>query len=168
MMDIGKRNLILIVHNVRSAHNVGSLLRTADGLGLERVYLSGYTPYPQANDDDRLPHIAARVDSQIHKTALGAETSVSWERSGTKDCLETLANRGYLLAALEQTPSAVDLADFKPPLKIALIVGNEISGLEPELLGNIKTHLQIPMLGSKESFNVAVAAAIALYYLRLG
>lgn len=166
MMDKSNRKIILIIHNVRSAHNVGSLLRTADGLGIQRVYLSGYTPYPKLAKDDRLPHIAERVDSQIHKTALGAETTVNWQKADIESLLEALPEEDYLIAALEQTSSAIRLDEFKPPQRIALVIGNEINGLEPRLLRSAATHLEIPMLGAKESFNVAAAAAMALYHLR--
>jgi 23S rRNA (guanosine2251-2'-O)-methyltransferase len=161
------RQIILIIHNVRSAHNAGSLLRTADGLGIERVIFSGYTPYPQSENDSRLPHLAQKTGRQIQKTALGAEKTVPWQRTGDiKTELVGLLGLGYQTAALEQTPTAIPLAEFKPPPKIALIVGNEISGLEPEVLSSVAVHLQIPMLGTKESFNVAAAAAMALYHLR--
>ena len=160
------RQVVLVVHNVRSAHNVGSLLRTADGLGVNKVYLSGYTPYPMTEADERLPHVAKKVDTRISKTALGAEKSIKWQR--TEDIsavLEKLAGGGYLIAALEQTASAVDLNKFRPPEKIALIVGTEVGGVEKPVLDMAAVHLQIPMRGAKESFNVAVAGAIALHTL---
>ena len=161
------RSIVLIVHNVRSAHNVGALLRSADGLGINKVVFSGYTPYPLASDDDRLPHIAQKTNRAIHKTALGAETSVSWERTDNiLDCLSQLRADGYEIAALEQTANSQNLSGFSPPDKLALLVGNEVNGLEKDLLNSISLHLQIPMLGAKESLNVASAAAMALYYLR--
>jgi 23S rRNA (guanosine2251-2'-O)-methyltransferase len=160
------RQVALMVHNVRSAHNVGSLLRTADGLGVERVYLAGYTPYPLSGSDERLPHIAARVTKQIHKTALGAEDSVGWTRiNDTAKCLKALKSRGYTVAVLEQTPEAIELSQSESAEKIVLVVGNEISGVDGSILEAADVHLQIPMRGQKESFNVAVAAAIALYHL---
>jgi 23S rRNA (guanosine2251-2'-O)-methyltransferase len=166
-MDKGERRIILVVHNVRSAHNVGALLRTADGLGIYKVTLSGYTPYPAAAEDDRLPHIAQKTNRSIQKTALGAETSVVWEKiDNIQDYLNHLRSEGYQIAALEQTAASQNLPDFKPPNKLALVVGNEIEGLDTELLNSINIRLQIPMLGAKESFNVAAAAAMALYHLR--
>ncbi len=156
----------LVVYNVRSAHNVGSLLRTADGLGINQVWLCGYTPYPASPDDERLPHEAKKITEQIHKTALGAEDSIKWQRlSRLEDCFEMLKQRGYHLAALEQTKSAQQLKDFRPPAKLALIVGNEVAGLDKAILNIVDSHLIIPMHGQKESFNVSVAAAIALYHL---
>jgi 23S rRNA (guanosine2251-2'-O)-methyltransferase len=162
------RSVVLIIHNVRSAHNVGSLLRTADGLGIEKIYLSGYSPYPLSDHDDRLPHIAQKIAGRISKTALGAEYSVNWEHTqNIGDLVVELRRAGFFIAALEQTDQAVDLADFKPPAKIGLIVGNEISGLKPDVLDIADGHLKIPMAGRKESFNVAIAAAMALYHLKL-
>jgi 23S rRNA (guanosine2251-2'-O)-methyltransferase len=161
------RKLILIVHNVRSSYNVGSLLRTADGLGIDKVVFSGYTPYPEAKDDERLPHLARKTTNAIHKTALGAETTVSWQKvDDIADYLSKLSIRGYEIAALEQTATSQNLSDYRPPEKLALLVGNEVNGLDADLLNLTAIRLQIPMLGSKESFNVAVAAAMALYHLR--
>lgn len=161
------REIVLIAHNVRSAHNIGSLLRTADGLGVKKVYLSGYSPYPPLPDDGRLPHLAVRTGRRIAKTALGAETSVAWEhRLAIEPAINELKQAGYLIAALEQTPGAIGLVDFIVPAKIALLVGNEVDGLDDDVLGLSDRQLEIPMAGQKESFNVAVATAIALFYLR--
>jgi len=166
-MSKSERKIVLIIHNVRSAHNAGSLFRTADGLGVEQVILSGYTPYPGVKDDDRLPHIAQKIERRIHKTALGAEATVKWKHvDDIATELKSLETHGYAVAALEQSPTAIPLNDYQPPAKIALLVGNEVTGVEPELLNLIDTHLQIPMLGQKESFNVAAAGAMALYHLR--
>jgi tRNA G18 (ribose-2'-O)-methylase SpoU len=161
------RSLVLIIHNVRSAHNAGALLRTADGLGVQEVVFSGYTPYPAAKDDSRLPHLAEKTNRAIQKTALGAEKSVSWHKTDDLPAyLEKLKAQGYEITALEQTATAQDLTSYKPPEKLALLVGNEVDGLDASLLTSISVHLQIPMLGFKESFNVAAAAAMALYHLR--
>jgi len=159
--------IVLILHNVRSCHNVGSMLRTADGLGIEQVYLTGYTPYPKNISDTRLPHLASKITSQIAKTALGAEETVHWEHYEELHlALEKLRKRGYLIAALEQTADSINLSDFKRPEKIAIIVGSEVAGLDSEVLKIVDTCIEIPMLGKKESFNVSVAAAIALYHLK--
>lgn len=158
--------VVLGVHNVRSAHNVGSLLRTADGLGVSKVYLSGYTPYPIANHDERLPHVAKRAAAQIHKTALGAEDTVKWEHAPQiEDLFIQLKAKDFYLVGLEQTPSAVSLKSFKSRPKTALIVGSEVGGLDDSTLKLLDAHLEIPMRGRKESFNVSIAAAIALYKL---
>ncbi len=163
------KELVLIAHNLRSAHNVGSLLRTAEGLGVGKVWLSGYSPYPLSRHDERLPHLAQKIDRQIQKTALGAEKLVScrYEPDITKLITE-LRSEGFTIAALEQTPSAIKLPDFKPPDKLAIIVGREVEGLESEILELCDVALEIPMLGRKESFNVAQAAAMALYQIRFG
>lgn len=161
------RDIILIAHNLRSCHNVGSLLRTAEGLGATRVYFTGYTPYPEAPNDQRLPHLRAKIERQIHKTALGAEQSVSWEQRD--DLFATIAGLqkdGYTVVAIEQAPRAVLLPAFEPPAKVALLVGREVEGVEAEVLAYCNHIVEIPMFGRKESFNVAQAAAMALYHCR--
>lgn len=161
------RSIVLIVYNVRSAHNVGSILRTADGLGIARVYLAGYSPYPLSRNDTRLPHMAAKAHRQISKTALGAEDSVKWtRRQNIMELLSELKNQAYVVVALEQTKVAIDLKKFKFSSDIALIVGSEVGGLSQIVLDICDRHVYIPMSGKKESFNVAVAAAIALYHLK--
>lgn len=158
--------LVLIVHDLRSAHNVGSLLRTAEGLGIEQVYLTGYTPYPTMPSDTRLPHEQRRVTSKIHKTALGAENTVAWTfETSLNSVIDSLKSDGWYLAALEQSTGSEVLHEFKRPEKTALIVGNEVKGLEPDIVAKCDTVLEIPMRGFKESFNVAAAAAMALYHL---
>lgn len=161
------QKVVLVVHDVRSALNVGSILRTAEGLGVYKVILSGYTPYPEEPADNRLPHLRQKQSSQIHKTALGAEDCVTWQHSeDAQRTIKHLLEAGYTIAALEQTPKAVKLSDFDSRQKVALLVGNEVSGLDKDILKLAHVHLQIPMQGRKESFNVAVAAAIALYHLK--
>jgi len=161
------RGIILIAHNVRSSHNVGSLLRTAEGLGIKKVYLSGYTPYPQLDKDERLPHIAKKVHAQISKTALGAEKLIAIEHvDEVGSLLHHLKHTGYEICALEQAPGALPLATFKTDKAVAVLVGNEVSGLDQTLLTMVDTVLEIPMLGKKESFNVTQAAAMALFHLR--
>lgn len=159
-------NLIVIAHNLRSTHNVGSLLRTAEGLGA-RVILSGYTPYPAINKDGRLPHIAQKLNKQISKTALGAEMEPIWEHEDDINVVVTrLKADGYVIAALEQSETAIRLPDFTPPPKLAIILGREVEGVEQEVLQMCDTILEIPMFGKKESFNVVQAAAMAMYHCR--
>lgn len=159
--------IVLIAHNLRSSHNVGSLLRTADGLGVEKVYLTGYTPYPIHEHDIRLPHIAQKVDKQIVKIALGAEKMIAWEHWDKIEALiEKLKRENFMVVALEQGSNAVRLPDFKPPAKVAIIIGREVEGIEPEVLEMCDKIVEIPMLGRKESFNVVQAAAMALYHMR--
>ncbi len=161
--------IILIIHDVRSCHNVGSLLRIADGLGIQKVYMTGYTPYPiLIPGDARLPHIAQKLTRQIQKTALGAETTTDWEVGALDEIIGKLRNQNYTIAALEQTPKSQSLTTYYPPMNIALIVGNEVLGLDPTILKQVDIALEIPMLGIKESHNVCSAAAMALYQLRFG
>ena len=160
-------HLVLIAHNLRSSHNVGSLLRTAEGLGVEAVYLTGYTPYPAMSDDTRLPHLAAKIDKQISKTALGADKTVDWRHEEKIDPIITkLKQQGFVVAALEQAPGSVKLPDYKALDKVAVVVGREVEGIEPEVLRLCDTVLEIPMFGKKESFNVVQATAMALYHIR--
>jgi tRNA G18 (ribose-2'-O)-methylase SpoU len=129
--------------------------------------LTGYTPYPLTPDDERLPHIAQKVDKQIVKTALGAEKMVAWEyREGIAELIDELHREKYLVTALEQRSDAVKLPTFHAPERLALIVGREVEGIEPKVLALTDRVIEIPMLGRKESFNVAQAAAMALYHCR--
>ncbi len=164
---IHMHRIILIAHNLRSSHNVGSILRTADGLGVNEVYLTGYSPYPLVNNDSRMPHVAKKVDAQIAKTALGTERSVKVIQSDDiYPIIKSLKKKGYLICALEQSSESINIPAFKAPDRIALIVGREVEGIESEVLKIVDKIIQIPMLGKKESFNVSVAAAMALYALR--
>jgi len=166
-MATSDRQIVLIAHNLRSTHNVGSLLRTAEGLGIQHVYLTGYTPHPKTNNDNRLPHIATKLHLQIIKTSLGAEESQSWSYMGdVQDVLVQLQARGFSIAALEQAEGTILLPDFIPPQKLAIVVGREVEGIEAEVLQLCDLTLEIPMFGSKESFNVVQAAAMALYHCR--
>lgn len=162
------KQIILIAHNLRSCHNVGSLLRTAEGLGVDRVYLTGYTPYPlQGDNDTRMPHIAAKLHKQINKTALGAEDMVAWQHiDNIESVIAELRGDGFVIAAVEQTDTSIALPDFRPPQKVALLMGREVEGVEPEVLAQCDHALEIPMFGRKESFNVVQAAAMALYHCR--
>lgn len=146
---------------------MGSLLRTAEGLGVTKVYLTGYTPYPKKPEDQRLPHIAEKLAKQIHKTALDAETSQIWEQSDDLErVLGTLRDKGYTLVGLEQTVQSTPLHTYSPPDKIALLLGREVEGIDPEIIKKLDDTIEIEMFGKKESFNVVQAAAIALYHLR--
>jgi 23S rRNA (guanosine2251-2'-O)-methyltransferase len=161
------RELCIVVHNVRSCYNVGSILRTAEGLGVQKVILSGYTPYPLMKNDKRLPHLAQKISYRIDKTALGAARNLNWRyQKNIFTVLNKLSNASYIIAALEQSPSAQPLVGFSVPKKFALVVGREVEGIEDRVLNKISLHLQIPMLGKKESYNVSAAAAMALYHCR--
>lgn len=159
--------IILLAHNIRSTHNVGAFFRTAEGFGVEHIICSGYTPYPKLQIGDfRLPHIADKLTKQIHKTALGAEELVPFSYQPEPD-LARLKNEGYNIVGLEQAKHAIALSDFQPPEKIVLLVGEEVDGIDPHLQQQCDTLIEIPMKGAKESFNVSVAAGIALYHLAL-
>ena len=163
------KEIVLLIHDIRSCHNVGALLRTADGLGISKVFISGYTPYPSLEDDDRLPHIHQKLTKQIHKTALGAEVSVDWRHvNDVHSLIDSLKQDGFTIAALEQSDTSVELRTYTPPDKIALLLGREVEGISDELLLLSDITLEIPMLGKKESLNVVQAAAIALYSLSIG
>lgn len=159
------RQIVVIAHNLRSTHNVGSLLRTAEGLGITHVYLTGYTPYPSIPSDPRLPHESAKLHKQIQKTALGAEISQSWsQENAASSVIKKLRADGYAIAALEQTEQSIQLPDYIAPDKVAIVLGREAEGIETEVLELCDIHLEIPMSGKKESFNVVQAAAMALYH----
>lgn len=161
------RKIVIIAHDIRSAHNVGSLLRTADGFGAQ-VYLAGYSPYPATKDDKRLPHLAAKLTRQIHKTALGAEAiSKLWQHhDNLAELLDDLKDQEYELIALEQDEYSVPLPDYQPPDKVAILLGREVEGLAATNLKACDKIVEIPMVGKKESFNVVEAATAALYHCR--
>lgn len=158
--------LIVIAHNIRSTHNVGAIFRTCEGFGVEKLILSGYTPYPKLPRDPRLPHVAEKLTAQIHKTALGAEAMVPFEHQEAPD-FAALRGAGYVTAGLEQDARSILLPDYQRPEKVALLLGEEVAGIAPELRKDCDVLLEIPMRGQKESFNVSVATGIALYALRV-
>lgn len=151
------------MHNIRSTHNVGSIFRTADGFGVGKIICTGYTPYPQIANDHRLPHIVDKIARQIHKTALGAEEIVPFEHYDSLD--EWLENNQLPLIALEQSEQSTLIGAFSPPEEYALLLGEEVHGIETIYLTQCDAIVEIPMQGQKESFNVAVSTGIALYAL---
>lgn len=166
-------HIILVAHDIRSTHNVGAFFRTCDALGIDRILFSGYTPYPALEDDTRLPHFADKLTRQIHKTALGAESTVPFAYFESLDLLLIeLKKQNAVLIALEQYPGSVSLKDCKqailrdyPNRPVALFVGNEIHGVSDTLLQQMDIITEIPMHGTKESLNVSVATGIMLYEL---
>ncbi len=156
--------ILIVAHNIRSTHNVGAIFRSAEGFGVEKIILSGYTPYPKIEKDGRLPHIAEKLTAQIHKTALGAETMVPFTFQEQPD-LQELKNQGYRIVGLEQNERSVLLSEYKPSQNVALLIGEEVHGIESALLAQCDDIVEIPMVGQKESFNVSVATGIALYAL---
>lgn len=151
--------MILILDNIRSAYNVGSLFRTADAVGIEEIVLLGICPLPL----DRF----GREDKEIAKTGLGAHKSVLWKYGSIDACIQEMKERGYTILVLEQQAGSVDCFDYVPKEgeKIALVVGNEVCGVSVEFLTGEFTCLELPMKGEKESLNVSVAGGVAMYTL---
>mgnify|MGYP001564560619 CR=1 FL=1 len=150
--------IAVILYNVRSLHNVGSVFRTADGAGVKVLYLCGFTPSVVDRFNKTRPQIA--------KTALGAERFVHWEKVLKIDPLiRRLKDDGYMILAIEQAKKSLPYYAFKPKrgAKIALIFGNEVRGIPPAVLKKSDQILEIPMCGKKESLNVSVAAGVALF-----
>lgn len=156
--------IIVIAHNIRSTHNIGSIFRTCEGFGVKKLIITGYSPYPRIVNDTRLPHISEKLTSQIHKTALDAETMVPFEYQETIN-IEAIKAAGYLVVGLEQNDRSIMINNYKTPEKIALILGEEVHGITSEIIDQCDDLLEIPMVGKKESFNVSVATGIALYAL---
>jgi tRNA G18 (ribose-2'-O)-methylase SpoU len=156
--------IIVIVHNIRSTHNVGSIFRTCEGFGVSKIILSGYSPYPVITNDTRLPHIRNKLNDQIHKTALGAENLVESTYQAEPD-FDELKRQGYVLVGLEQDDRSVNIRNYKTPGKLALIIGEEVNGITDDIRKKCDDIIEIPMKGQKESFNVSVAVGIALYEL---
>lgn len=147
-----KKEVIIVCHNIRSAFNIGSIFRTADGAGVTKIILGGYSAHP--------PH------PKITKTALGAEKSLRFERAWqTWQAIEKLRKNCYYIVALEKTRSAKNIFNFKPKFPLVLVVGNEVRGLSKEILKRCDEIVFIPMRGRKESLNVSVAFGIAIYQL---
>jgi tRNA G18 (ribose-2'-O)-methylase SpoU len=156
--------MIVVLNNIRSLHNVGSIFRTADAVGAEKIFLCGYTPAPF--DEFGLPR------GPLVKTALGAERTVAWEKAGaTTRLLDRLRGEGKKIYAIEQSKGSMQyqrLRLSKPQLENAvLVMGNEIKGVPPGILKRAHKVLEIPMFGKKESLNVAVAFGIVAYGLRM-
>lgn len=150
--------MIIILENIRSAHNVGAIMRTADAIGAEKIYLIGTTPAPI----DKF----GRIQKEIVKTALGAEKNIPWEhKETTRPLITKLRKSGYEAYALEQAPDSVDIARFTPPKdnKYAIILGNEVEGVSKDTLRVVDKKIEIPMFGKKESLNVSVAFGILAY-----
>lgn len=158
--------IVVIAHNIRSTHNIGSIFRTCEGFGISKIIFSGYSPYPKTENDPRLPHLSEKLTAQIHKTALGAETMVPFEHFDTLD-LAFLKRDGFTIVGLEQDDHSVPLNEYVTNDKIALLLGEEVYGLTDGLRQECDVLVEIPMKGKKESFNVSVAAGIALYQLTI-
>ena len=148
---------IVVLDNVRSLYNTGAFFRTADGCGVERLILCGLTPRPDQGGRQR---------RAIAKTALGAELTVPWEyQPDTVVAVTSCAESGYHVVAIETSPDAIDLFEWRPRWPLCLVFGHEKDGVASSLANHIETYVRIPMLGEKRSLNVATAAGVVLYEL---
>lgn len=156
------KKLVLIIHNVRSAHNVGSLFRTADGAGVDHIILSGYTPTP-VKENTSYP---TKAQKELAKTALGAEKNVLWEKKVSLGRIfAKLHQEKFEIVALEQHEKSIDYLKYVPKKNVALLVGNEVRGVDAKILKQCDVIIEIPMRGKKNSLNVSVATGIALYQI---
>ncbi len=149
-----KMAVTVVLDNIRSLQNVGSFFRTGDAFGIEQIILCGITATPPNRD--------------IHKTALGAELTVKWSYSkSTVDCIETLKNEGYTIIAIEQIEGATMLNNFEcdPSAKYAIIMGNEVMGVDQAVVDLCDCAIEIPQVGTKHSINVSVAGGVVLWSL---
>ena len=161
--------IAVVLDNIRSTYNVGAILRSCEGFGVSKVVLSGVTP--RVHDNSLLPHLREKLDKQIHKTALGAEDMLDiYASDDIFSDISDLKNKGWKIVGLEnniQDERLVLLSDknLKEKLgeKVVLILGEEVHGIDQKLYELIDVFVEIPMSGKKESFNVSVAAGIALY-----
>nr|WP_319401508.1 RNA methyltransferase [uncultured Carboxylicivirga sp.] len=147
-----KLPVIVVLDNIRSLNNIGSVFRTSDALKVEKIILCGITATPPHND--------------IHKTALGAEDSVDWQYyENTLDAIEDLKQEGVFICSIEQVENSVSLPDFEPAAhkKYALVLGNEVKGVQQSVIDNSDTCIEIPQYGTKHSFNVSVTTGIVLW-----
>lgn len=143
----------VVLNDIRSLYNVGSIFRTADGAGVEKVWICGITGHPP--------------DTQITKTALGAEAEVPWEyRREAGAVLRELKAGGYQIVFLEQLAESVPYQDYEPSGRVCLVLGSEVAGVSEDLVGLCDATLEIEMAGAKNSLNVAVAFGVVAYHLR--
>ncbi len=149
------QKIAVLLHNIRSSHNVGSIFRTADAAGVSRMYLSGYTPSPT----DRFE----RVQKDIAKTALGAEKTVPWEYNKKPSMITELKRTGWRIVGVEQDNRSRDYRSFTLAHPTLFVFGNEVKGLSSALKKKCDELIEIPMRGTKESLNVSVAAGIVLF-----
>jgi tRNA G18 (ribose-2'-O)-methylase SpoU len=147
----------LILDNIRSVYNVGSIFRTADAAGVSKIYLVGVTPTPT----DRF----GRERKDLAKVALGAEKTISWEHvEDVLEVIERLKKERVHIVAVEQSPNSVSLYDFKPAEKVVYVFGSETEGLSADVLEACDEVVEIPMQGEKESLNVSVVAGVILFH----
>lgn len=151
-----KREVYLILENIRSNFNVGSIFRIADCVSVSKVYLCGYTPAPH----DKF----GRENKEMKKVSLGGEASVPWEKVfSVSRLVKDLKEKGFQIVSLEQAKDSIDYKKFKPKYSVAIILGNEVNGVSKNTLKNSDVKIEIPMKGKKESLNVSVATGVALF-----
>lgn len=156
------REMYIIAHNIRSAHNVGAIFRSCDGAGVKKIFLTGYSQRPAEEAKEN----KSKPEKMLEKTALGAESSVEWEGADDLPSLiGKLKKSGVRIVALEKTGESVDIKKFKPVFPMALILGHEVDGVKDEILRMCDAVIEIPMRGKKESLNVSVATGVAIYEL---
>ena len=144
--------IYILVENVRSVHNVGSIFRTADGFGAEKIFLTGFTAYPPRKD--------------LHKTALGAENSVPWEYfEDSMSAAQTIREKNIPLVLIEQTHQSQSIYDLDVQFPLCFMVGNEVTGVSEKLSKMADIHIELPMRGIKQSLNVSVAVGVVGYEL---
>ena len=160
--------MIVVIHNIRSCYNVGAVMRTAEGFGVRRVILSGYTP--RVHDSALLPHLREKLDREIHKTALGAEEMLEIYACGDiLGELGRLKDEGWQVVGLENNLERSSLLLGSPECckalesRVVLVLGEEVGGIDYALHDIIDLFVEIPMKGRKESFNVSVAAGVAMW-----
>lgn len=160
-------NIYIALENIRSNYNVGSILRTADGLGASGVFTVGQTPHLRQENDQRLPHVIERAEKQILKTALGAQNMASKHFDTTTELIDYCNKMSIQLVSIEKTDDSKDISQFMPECEsICIVLGNEVDGVSQQAIDNSSCILHIPMHGNKESFNVSIAGAIATYELK--
>lgn len=161
-----KTNIVVVLENVRSAHNVGSILRTCDVFNVKTVYCCGITPYLPQQNDSRLPHVQAKALSLIAKTSLGAEKNVNTIHfNSTSEAILSLKDKMFTIYAIEQAKDSTPIEEFKPKIPCGLVLGSEVNGLAEDTIAKCDDILEITQFGKKESLNVSVAAGIALFEL---
>ena len=160
------RRIILVLKDIRSIHNVGSILRTAEALGIKDIVYSGYTPYPEIENDSRILHLKKKIASTINKTSLDAEYNLNQQLiSDLPAFLYSKKTEGFVVASLEQDSRSINIKEFDNKSNLVLILGNEVNGVDKDILNLSDFILEIPLIGKKESLNVVQATAIALYML---
>ena len=165
-----KLPLVVVLDDVRSLHNVGSVFRTADAFRLQGICLCGITAVPddvKTADGTVIKEASLKASQEIHKTALGAEESVSWQYfKSAEEAVEKLKNDGFIVMAIEQCHGSTMLQDFLPmPGKgYAIVLGNEVKGVHQDVVDQCDGCLEIPQFGTKHSLNVSVTAGIAIWH----